>query len=113
MCNSLFLVGNAEQEVCPMETHEVDLVWPLNSDILPRHEGLIRQLGSSIGSKAYLTSDVSCIKLLRKSFLPTDITSKHFLYPSVIFAVIIIYVCHFLRESSTLCIYACISTKRK
>lgn len=76
-------MGKAEQEVDPMETHKVDLVWPLNSHILPRRKELVKQLGSSYGSTTYLTSDVSCIKLLRKSCLPGDIMSKHFLYPSV------------------------------
>ncbi|KAH6756886.1 hypothetical protein C2S53_006688, partial [Perilla frutescens var. hirtella] len=76
---SLFLVGKAEQEIDPMETHKVDLVWPLNSDQLPRRKELIRQLGSLYGSATYLTSDVSCMKLLRKSSLPDDILSKHFL----------------------------------
>ncbi|XP_057811982.1 uncharacterized protein LOC131026216 isoform X2 [Salvia miltiorrhiza] len=75
----LFPVGQAEQEVDPMETHKADLVWPPNSDILPRRKELVKQLGSSYGSMTYLTSDVSSIKLLRKSCLPADIMSKHFL----------------------------------
>lgn len=82
-CHSIFPVGKTEEEVDPMENHKVDLVWPLNSDTLPRHEELVKELGNSYGSTTCLASEISSLMSLRKSCLPADIMSKFFLYPSV------------------------------
>ncbi|XP_047974672.1 DDB1- and CUL4-associated factor 4 isoform X2 [Salvia hispanica] len=75
----IFPVGKTEEEVDPMENHMVDLVWPLNSDTLPRRKELVKELGSSYGSTTCLASEVSSLMSLRKSCLPADILSKYFL----------------------------------
>ncbi|KAL8513325.1 hypothetical protein ACS0TY_019507 [Phlomoides rotata] len=72
----LFLVGKVEWERDHMDSHKVDCVWPLNLDQQPRRKELIQHLASSCDTRSYLTSEISCIKLLRKSSLQDDAMSK-------------------------------------
>lgn len=69
-----------------MDSHKVDCVWPLNLDQRPRHKELIQHLASSCDTRTYLTSEISCMKLLRKSSLPADAMSKQIMYPFEHFA---------------------------
>ncbi|XP_011096865.1 DDB1- and CUL4-associated factor 4 [Sesamum indicum] len=76
----LFQVGKTRQEVDPMQNYKVDHVWPLNVHQKPREKKLLRELGSSYGATTYMASDVSCIKVSRKSPLPAnDAMSNYFL----------------------------------